>query len=59
VENIELHSKVKIDGTSFIGEVVGIYQERLDDPFNFYVLYRNKDGEKQNEYLRDDEITLI
>ena len=56
---IKLHDKVTIIRTKLPGEIVGFYQERLNEPMMYYILYWNKDGDKQEIWMRDDEFQKV
>lgn len=55
---IKLHDKVTVNRTNIPGEVIGFFQERLDEPMMYYILYWNREGDKKEDWMRDDEFSL-
>lgn len=54
---LELHKNVGLTEKT-IGKIVGIYQERPEDPIQYLIGFE-KDGEKKEIWYREDEFTLL
>ena len=53
---LKLHTSVSF-AEKTIGKIVGIYQERPEDPIQYLIGFI-KDGEKKEVWYRDDEFSV-